>query len=667
MTGDPTNDGHTSNHPSKSKRIKTLSCQRCRAKKSKCDNSLPCASCVREGVECVRITSDKRKERYKNDYTEKLQSRVDTLEKTLASVRHIIDGARTPSISTFGSPVDSLTTDDLALNMRGVSHNSTNNESPRNSQNMSVYGPTSVFEHHLVDGVRNETHIEEILRLQKDPHVVQSIKLFFRWQYPDLYSFVVREAFLIEFFTPIARPVYCSTELVLAICALGSRMSTDPLLSEKSMQYYSEAKALVLRRMDKAEISTMQAFLLLAFFDISNGNNTSGWMLSGCGMRMGFDLGFQLDPKIWFLKSSGTLSELSKSIRSRIYWGCYFADHFISLVLGRPSILKLADSTVPETQTLPDYDWITEYTYLSPGADPKDKRNIIDISAPLRQLVRLLNLCSDILNDIFTKGGDETFNLSEKVKKVQHYNQTIILWRKNLPEELQWSRISLSIHGDNPTKMFIRYFYYIFLLCLNRPFLDAASGGAASEMESPSLAICMEVIDDIQVGVSRFQSVHGLGRLSILLVYCCILSVSVLLIANVNKPVDVDCKKRLEFHLTALHQCSSIWLLAQKALGLVRNQLEQLFHVQSEIVGDVVELHVPESPSNPYAPVEGNATPMKQEDQAQGFSGDLTPFDNFDVFGGPPLLMNADMINQEYGTLFSDFLIKIDLQTQAHP
>lgn len=651
-------DGLRSDGTPKPKRIKTLSCHRCRSKKSKCDDNLPCAPCVKEGVECVRSTSDKRKERYKNDYTEKLQSRVAALENILHSVRTLVDGGSILSTSSFGSPTDAVVVDELRLNMRGVSQNNIH-ESPRNSQNLSVYGPTSVFEHHLVDGVRNETHFEEMERLQKDPHVLQAIKLFFRWQYPDLYSFVVREAFLIEFFTPIAQPTYCSTELVLAICALGSRMSSDPLLLEKSMQYYSNARALVLRRMDKAEISTMQAFLLLALFDISNGNNTSGWMLSGCGMRMGFDLGFQLDPKIWFLKSSGTLSELSKAIRYRIYWGCYFADHFISLVLGRPSILKHGDSTVPETQTLPDLDWITDYTYLSPGADPNDKKTIIDISAPLKQLVRLLTLCSDILNDIFTKGGDETFNLSERVKKVQHYNQTIIMWRENLPEELQWSRDSLRMYGHNPTKMFIRYFYYIFILCLNRPFLDAANTEKASEMEAPSLSICMEVIDDIQVGVARFQSIHGLGRLSILIVYCCILSVSILLISNVNRPVDRECKQKLEFFLTALLQCSKTWLLAQKALGLVRNQLEQLFHVQTNVVDNHVELHVPESPSNSYIQ-ETDFPRMKNDDQLG--SGELVPFDNFDIFGGPPLLMNPDMIDQEYGTLFSDFLIK---QSQA--
>lgn len=632
-------------------RIKSLSCQRCRSRKSKCDTGLPCKPCSREGVECVRVTNDKRKERYKADYTEKLQDRVDALEKILSSVRQALDGANVPVGLTFSSPTEISTGDEQKLSMRGMSQHR-DHEETRDGQNVSIFGPTSVFDHSLVDVTRN--NVEEIYRLKRDPHVMKCVKLFFKWQYPDLYSFVVREAFLLEFMNPVDHPVYCSTELVLAICALGSRM--DKELSKNSLQYYSEAKNLVLQRMDKAEISTMQAFLLLALYDISNGNNTSGWMLSGCGMRMGFDLGFQLDPKIWFMKLSGTLSELSKGIRSRVYWGCYFADHFISLMLGRPSILKLADLTIPETQRLPDLDWIAEFTYLSPGADPNDKSTIIDVSAPLKQLVNLLNLCLDILNDVFTKDGGDTFDLSERAKKVQHYNELITQWRHNLPQELQWSRESLRQYGDNPTKMFIRYFYYIFLLCLNRPFLEAASS-AKLNMETPSIAICAEVVDDIVVGVSRFQAVHGLERLSILIVYCCILSISVLLISNINKGVDEESRLRLEFFLTALHQCSNTWQLAQKAMGLVQSQLELLFHIQSTIENDQVKLvvqHQEETKSN-------DILKILTTDQSDHES-ELAPFENFDIFGGPPLLMNADMINQEYGGLFSDFLVKLDQQ-----
>ena len=39
------------------------------------------------------------------------------------------------------------------------------------------------------------------------------------------------------------------------------------------------------------------------------------------------------------------------------------ADHFISLLLGRPSILKISDASIPVTSDLPDLEWIDDFTY----------------------------------------------------------------------------------------------------------------------------------------------------------------------------------------------------------------------------------------------------------------------------------------------------------------
>ena len=36
------------------------------------------------------------------------------------------------------------------------------------------------------------------------------------------------------------------------------------------------------------------------------------------------------------------------------------ADHFISLLLGRPSILKISDASIPVTSDLPDLEWIDD-------------------------------------------------------------------------------------------------------------------------------------------------------------------------------------------------------------------------------------------------------------------------------------------------------------------
>lgn len=44
------------------------------------------------------------------------------------------------------------------------------------------------------------------------------------------------------------------------------------------------------------------------------------------------------------------------NVKSRIYWSCYIADNFVSLVLGRPKTLKLSDTNMPVSE-------ITKFNY----------------------------------------------------------------------------------------------------------------------------------------------------------------------------------------------------------------------------------------------------------------------------------------------------------------
>jgi hypothetical protein len=42
--------------------------------------------------------------------------------------------------------------------------------------------------------------------------------------------------------------------------------------------------------------------------------------------RMGQDLGFHRDPRLWVFKDHSILTPSNIEIRRRIYWGCYLAD-----------------------------------------------------------------------------------------------------------------------------------------------------------------------------------------------------------------------------------------------------------------------------------------------------------------------------------------------------
>lgn len=658
---------------------KALSCQRCRTRKVKCDLKVPCTNCTRLGVECQRTSSDLRKKRPPASYVASLEQQVHRFNSFFEKYRESSAEERksileSPSIDSFLAEATTTT---------GSSPGPTDTNEPLGDPipTRSVYGPMSAYDseisarHHRLCHNQETSHIKV---LNQDLEIIHCVKLFFTWQYPDHNMFVFREAFLIDFFNPKPASLYCSRVLVLSICSLGARMSDNEAIFKKSAKFYKEAREYLLAHLDQPSIPSLQSFLLLAFYDICNGSNASGWMLSGNAIRMGFDLGFQLNPEVWFVRSQSDLSPLDVAIRSRIYWGCYMADHFISLVLGRPSLLKISDATIPETNHLPDLEWIDEYMYKSPSDEGKPRKERSKISGTLRNITALTTISENMLNDIFTRtendpdlSNNEDLNLTSRLDKLSEYNYQIKAWKSKLPSDLQWDRQSLAATGEDPTLLTIRYYYYILVLCLNRPFV----GIDAAMMEEHNLApavVCTEAIHDLYVAINRFKTVHGTQRMSIFIVYCCILSISVLLLMHRNKQIAPQKREYLHFFMDMLHSCSKTWKLAEKSYKLIRLKLGYEDEQSSSVHSSAGLLKVPLAKNLAMEPVHNNTIAMVTEMAPEESIMSLTESANSEpsavdynedlgFFGGPPVLMTSDLFNEDWESLFPSNIYNKDL------
>lgn len=575
----------TGGNTSYKKKPRLLSCQRCRSRKIRCNYEYPCSNCIKNGTNCVKTIDDMRKKRFPATYVNRLEKRLNELVGLITQAKNA-DSSKATLDLIASIDENKLAETEISdgcdkqevLNQLDNLHDIAIHDADNSS---SVYGPTSVYDSDLISKRLGSQKLEEmpIGALNKDPIILHCIKLFFTWQYPDHNMFIFREAFLIDFFNPTQDSMYCSRVLVLSICALGSKMSEDDKIYSRSVHFYKEAKSLLLSQLDRPSITSLQSFFLLAFYDICHGSNSSGWMLSGNAIRMGYDLGFQLDPKVWFLKPHNDLSPLDVAIRSRVYWGSYVADHFISLLLGRPSLLKKSDASIAESNDLPNLEWIDDYMYIDPKDKHKTKTEIFQISNPLRSIINLINISDNILNDIFTKTEDDhdskdndDLNLKSRMEKLTEYNIQIKLWKRSLPPEIAWNKATLETTADNPTFMSIRYYYYILLLCLNRPFISFSKDLAKQEDFLPS-EICAEAIDDLLVAIQRFKNVHGLRRASIFIVYCSILSLSVILLTSSSEPLTESKQNMVDFFLGVLQGCSRTWKLADKSYKLIKLKL----------------------------------------------------------------------------------------------
>lgn len=700
-----------------------LSCQRCRLRKVKCNFAHPCLSCVKLGVECIQISNDMRKKRPRANYVLTLEKQIDSVQKFVTTLQKLCSAeernrfleANIASIGQelgIGSPGSQSPNVVKPLPMPKQSADlpaPTSANEPSN-KNRPIYGPTSVYNNYELDlrlrttaQKREARDVTTLRALNCNPDILHCLKLFFTWQYPDTSLFVFREAFLLDFFHPKQNSLYCLPVLVLSICALGARMSDVESIHLKSISYYNEARSCLLSSFEHPSITSVQSFLLLAFYDICNGHNSTGWMLSGNAIRMGYDLGFQLSPEVWFLKTAGTVKDIDRAIRSRIYWGCFMADHFISLVLGRPSLLKLLDASIPETEDLPELDWIDDYKYI-PDTDT-------NISDPLKNIINLINISDNMLNDVFTKSDSDTgelqdhlhddYDLESRLSKLFQYNNEIQKWRDNLPQDLKWDQENLKITADNPTISCVRYYYYILLLCLNRPFVGLAKDFKDKTHLSPAF-ICSNVIDDLYIAISRFQETHGLRRASIFIVYCSILSISVILLTVTTDQVGAKKKSLLKYFMSVLEECSKTWGLAEKSYRMIRSKLEleftddpvlavsaeaekkskakrprkmmppppppeiKLEHIEipTEFAASNEQLPIPPQLGNVFTPAltSGGVPARETFNIGEGIPALDEAANHFDYseettaefFGGPPVLMTSDLFNEDWEALFPD-------------
>lgn len=550
---------------------KRLACSNCRRRRKKCDLQYPCSSCVRLKLECNVNMEDMRKKRYAASYVKSLEAHVAYLETRLRDLVNKVlpDGenvlknmmlgdiipemrneegrseSKSNSISHSTEPESLPSTDGTGTSGLADQRDSKKRSaSPEPSENDilrkkkfvkgSIYpeGPAS-YKPKKKESISlkplqriSDLKTTVIVRamhengqtLNTHPAILKSLSNFYKWLYPGHFIFVHRESFLYGFFNHgddnYENSQYCSEELIYAVAAIGSRLS--PELRELSGQYYQLAKDKLLKivfdEQSTAKITSVQALLCLSFYELGNGNNQLAWYFSGLAIRVGYDMGFQLDPKVWVTDESspGELSESELEIRSRIYWGCYIADHFMCLLLGRTSTLSVSNSTVPESDELPEVDGTEEFRFES--------KHVLQISLPLKNLVILSRIVQIFTAKIFI----EPSSTQQRIEYLMKFNLKVYNWRQSLPDFLKWSKnlIRSADVSTDPTISYFWYHYYIVLLTFNKPFMEDCD---------ESKIVVLEALEDLKTLLSNFKAkFSGYQHGNMYQLYSCLLAITCL-------------------------------------------------------------------------------------------------------------------------------------------
>ncbi|QEU62298.1 Cha4 [Kluyveromyces lactis] len=460
----------------KRRRKAHLACQNCRIKRRKCDMERPCSNCLKYGIECITVNNDKRTKRTTHEYVEKLEAEIDDLKRRIEKMKsETLEGTpsnslppRNPSWKPFLAEIRSPTPSSPNMQSTLTKNNQVVSSSIYSNDSLAI---TKIFS----NDVNRDMTTSNLRTLSRSPVILPALSLFFKWLYPGHYTFIHRETFLSALFgEPSTKAYYCSKELVFAIAALGSKLADkNEELYKKSQEYYTLAKTKVLNKIFQLDGSTasyssssklgiIQTLLCLAFYDIGNGENPLAWYESGLAFRMAHEIGLHLNPEAWDDVYDDKLSQIDIEVRSRIYWGCYIADHLIAVLFGRSNSLRVSNSTIPETDELPNIDTgIEDYQY--------DPTIVTSIAKPLKKIIVLSRITEVFAPKIFIHAG----SLTERREYLTKFNSEVSNWRKNLPDEFALTKATLINFDYNPILAHVWYHYFVILLSYNKPFIDS--------------------------------------------------------------------------------------------------------------------------------------------------------------------------------------------------
>lgn len=457
--------------------------------------------------------------------------------------------------------------------------------------NFSVFGPTSAF-HNVVDmsstPQRASLFDNMLMNLSL---LIQCLSNFFKWQYPDITTFIHRESFLNDFLNPESNQGYCSEELVYAIAALGAKSSPNANIRELASSFFETSRSKIFsEKVCQPQINTLQALLCLSLYELGDGNASASWMLSGMAIRMGYDLGFQMNPKDWAItddsgpKEHAVLTDMDIMVRTRIYWGCYVVDHFVSLIMGRPVTVRKTEATVPNSEVLPNGSSIDNYVFEL--GLPNGVKNL-DTAKTIEPLCSLSECVGALLSDIYSsESGDDNLSYLNRTK-LDKYNHFLSEWRRTLPSELKWTGATLKKQDYNPTVTNYKFFYFVVLICLNRPFLNLKS---ASKADSPA-SICNDAIAELTICLSKFNESECPA--STLVVYSSILATSAILTQIHSTPASekipqADLEALRVCYETISRSCAS-WKLASKSLMFIKKKVGEIQRQELSVMFDTAE------------------------------------------------------------------------------
>jgi hypothetical protein len=160
------------------------------------------------------------------------------------------------------------------------------------------HGPSSIYTSELLSSMNPDcsklqsptaSSVSPIDFTLHDSAVHECLAIFFHWNQPHS-SFIDWDSFLMEYMDNDISREHCSSSLVLAMSSLGALMSSDNHIRSLADSFFDSAVAsLQLRGLLTPCLTSIQALMCCAIFQLGKGNASKGWMYSSMWTLDGYD------------------------------------------------------------------------------------------------------------------------------------------------------------------------------------------------------------------------------------------------------------------------------------------------------------------------------------------------------------------------------------------
>ncbi|KAL1918256.1 uncharacterized protein VTP21DRAFT_2916 [Calcarisporiella thermophila] len=499
-----------------SSRVKRA-CDQCRSKKIKCDGLAPvCGSCQCIGCTCT-YAAVFRKRGPPKGYVEAIETRLNRVHEML--LEFFGDDPRLESVlAELTAPIETSSGDFITLRFQSPNDNKSKVDPSRSfevaenqlnlfSGDLTIYEEIEDFRFHgNASGVylmRNSAlHNSGYLNLGAN----QTLHRRSNWQQLDVNPYDVPPSDLSDhlihlyfdnfhpLFPVIDRPEFLrslrTTQppllLLNAIYGIAARISDDPRI--KSFTYskcpelvggifFERAKLLLDCEYDTPNLSTVQAALLLAYYQPGAPRPSRSWIFGGIAIRIALELGLN---RYFF-----SMPRRDRKLRKRVYWCCFVLDRLLAVRHGRPISLDERECNVPSFQAEDEEEpW------------PVANANHCQVISNFGYLVQLYQILGRILNNIYSISSERSVVLSRSPNiLVNSLHHALLSWFHKLPLHLRLP-ISKQTPHLSAVSSNMHIIYHTCVILLHRPFLPLSCQEPTPDLLASTKA-CSESADTI--------------------------------------------------------------------------------------------------------------------------------------------------------------------------